>query len=239
LFTLQVDFALSLRDDFNGIRIKDDNCTFAINGQVFKPMRKPDGFYVFCGLGIDKIFLQVNHFHYHEYHEVFTLGSVDDASYRIKEVRLCRKYSAMHKNCEWYEVTGHHLPANSEVLAFARMEDHSGNDIIVDVDAESIRVMNSTSSPVSSLVGRRFTINLEDASTFFVTHKAPDMYKYYIKGGIPPPSEFQVLYAVYRSIIESDGTLFIPHITTESIFKFMYKERESDKWHSVSVVKGD
>jgi len=228
-----------LHDDFSGVRIKNDNCTFIINGQVFKPMRKPDGFYVFCGLGIEKIFLQVNHFHYHEYHEVFTLESVDNASFRIKEVRLCRKYSPMHKNCEWFEVTGHHLPANSEVLAFARVEDHSGNDIIVDVDSESIRVMNSTSSPVSSLVGRRFTINPEDVSTFFVTHKAPDMYKYYIKGDIPSSSKSQILYAVYRSITKPDGTLHIPHITNESIFKFIYKGGKSDKWHPVSISRDD
>ena len=160
------------------MRIKDDNCTFSINGQEFKPLRKPDGFYVFCGLGVDKIHLQVNHSYYHEYHEIFTLESVEDASFRTKEARLCRKYSVVHKNCEWFKVTGHHLPANSEVLAFARVEDHSGNDIIVDVDAESIRVINRTLNPISPLVGRRFTLSPEDISTFFVTHKAPDMYKY-------------------------------------------------------------
>jgi hypothetical protein len=246
LFSIKVDFALSLFDDFDGVRINDNSFTFIIDGQVFKPIRKSDGFYVFCGLNINgvldgifnEISLQIKHPHYHEHHENFILNSETSTStlFRIIKIRLQRKYSGRYRDCEWFEHINHSVPANSDVIGFAKVTDKAGKDVPVDSDTESLWISNA--HPRYPLLGRRFALNPEINSepTFIITQKAPNMHKYLIEGNIPAVKS-HILYAVYYSKTGPDGVLCIPHVHCERIIRYAYRERGMNEWVSVSVVE--
>jgi len=218
-----VDFVLSLYDDFNGKHIKEGSCSFTVDGKAFMPIKKPDGFYVFCDLGIEEISLKITHAHYHEYSEIFSLDSIDDASFRVKKVKLYRKYSNVHKHCEWYEAITHNVPTNSEVLAFAKVKGHSNSgiaDVIVNIDSNNLQILNHN-KPTLPLIGRRFTLNPEGINTFTITKKDSLTENYEIEGDVPPPTKSANLYTVYSAMTNLDGVLHIPHAPSESIYKYI------------------
>ena len=199
---------------------------------MFKPIRKPDGVYVFCDLGRqkdEKISLQVKHDNYHEHHEIFTINSI--VSSQLKEIRLLRKYLSKYIDCEWYKPSEHDAPVNSEIIAFSKVKDIDGNYISAMIDDGGLKITSNTGY-ISSMVGRRFTLNPEEKDTFIVTKQALSMQRCLIMGDVPH-TESQPLYVAYYSKTGLDGVLSIPYTHNESIYKYSYKNKNESKWVSV------
>ena len=203
---------------------------------MFKPIRKPDGVYVFCDLGRqrdEKISLHVKHDNYHEHRENFTINSMDNESSRLKQIRLLRKCLSKYTDCEWYKPNEHVIPANSKVIAFSKVKDSDGNHVSAKIDKDGLKITSNTGY-IPAMVGRRFTLNPEGEATFIVTKQVLTMQKCLITGDVPH-TESLPLYAVYYSKAGLDGALSIPYIHNENIYKYSYRDKSEKKWVSVYV----
>ena len=201
---------------------------------MFRPIKKPDGVYVFCDLGRQKdeeISLHIKHDNYHEHHEIFTINSMDNESSRHKQIRLLRKCLSKYTDCEWFKPNKYDIPANSEVIAFAKIKDINGNYVSAKIDDDGLKITSNTGY-IPSMAGRRFTLNPEGEVTFIVTKQALSMQRCLIMGDVPH-TESLPLYATYYSKAGLDGALRIPYTYNESIYKYSYRNKNENKWVSV------
>lgn len=165
----KVDFALLLYDEFNGAPITDPNVLFRWEGRNITPLRKREGFYVFCGLDCPEIALEISRPHYLKKNRRIIKNRLDPGNPVVRE-RLMRAYPGTFSDCEWLHGT---CPPDSEVLAFS--DDEQIKLQIQEDDGARIAVMGYATA---RLAGRRFAIERESGETFFFTQMlTPGVYR--------------------------------------------------------------
>ncbi len=99
MISLRADFILLLKDSYNGSVITGPEHTFLVNGIRITPIRKPEGYYVFSGLGdgVDSFSVIVMAEKYLPY-----LVSIDKVDQNPEPValRLYRKPNVYYGDCE-------------------------------------------------------------------------------------------------------------------------------------------
>ena len=201
MLDFKVDFALLLYDEFDGSAISDSNVVFRHEGKIITPLRKGDGFYVFCGIDRPEIEIAINRPHYHRKLKRVIKTRLDPG-YPVVSVRLTREYPGNFSDCQWLHGTG---PPNSEVLAF--WEDERLRLQSADEATSKLTIPRYVTG---GLVGRRFTMSMKSGETFILTRMtAPGIYLADRK--LPAPlSSGQPIIRAYRSVSGADGSYHIP-----------------------------
>jgi len=197
-----IDFALLLYDDFDGTPIRDANIIFRHEGRIVTPLRKREGFYVFCNLSGSEPELEINRPHYHRKLKRIIKNRLDPGN-PVVSIRLIRKYPGNFSDCDWLHGTG---PPGGGVCAVSSVEipirQQTGDD-----GACLLSILGSTAA---RLVGKRFAVDAKSGETFLITRMtAPGMYL--VQGAFPTaPKAARHMMRAYLSRIGSDGCWQIP-----------------------------
>jgi hypothetical protein len=152
-----VDFALLLSDEFDGSPIADPSVLFRHGGRLVTPIRKREGFYVFCGLGGKDIELEISRPHYFKLRRRIVENCLDPGN-PVETVRLTRRYPGNFTGCEWVEGEA---PPRSEVIAFAKEE------VRLQPGEEKNR-LTILGQRAGRLIGRRFAFKGKPFETFLL-----------------------------------------------------------------------
>jgi hypothetical protein len=227
LLDFQVDFALLLYDEFNGFAITDASVLFYHEGRILTPLRKREGFYVFRGLGIPEIDIEIRRPHYHPAHKRI-LKSCLDPGYPVEKVRLMRQHPGTFSDCDWFHGNA---PPEREVLAFAGEELKAG----VGEERNRITILGQSAG---RLLGRRFAPEKGKGETFLLTSLlAPGIYQADKELPASKKGAFSIVRA-YLSRSGSDGWYHIPveYGHSENITATAYDEGGRGKWVYASAT---
>ena len=218
MLTVKADFALLLYDEFNGSPINDANVIFRHEGRGVMPIRKREGFYVFCGLGGEETELEIVRPHYKKKTKRIYKNRLDPGN-PIVHVRLLREYPGNFSDCEWLDVSS---PPNSKVFALSGVEmqikQQSG-------DHSLLTVLGSTSA---MLVGRRFAPDVKNGETFVITRMtAPGVY---LTNREVPISNKARIARAYLSESGPDGRCMIPVEHGQKVAGTAYFDGRKSKW---------
>ena len=197
----KVDFALLLYDEFDGSAIADASVLFRCDGRMVTPLRKKEGFYVFCGLGGAEISVEISRPHYHKKQKRILKNRLDPGN-PVVRARLMREYPGTFADCEWLHGDG---PPNSEVLAFTQEE-----QIKLQVGEEDKSRLTVLGYATGNLVGRRFAPDKKSGDTFLITRMlAPGVYL--ADRALPfSPKGARPVIRAYLSRSGTDGRYHIP-----------------------------
>jgi hypothetical protein len=223
----KVDFALLRYDEFDGSAINDASVLFRYEGRLITPLRKREGFYVFRGLDVPEIDLEICRPHYHTAHKRI-LKSCLDPGYPVEKVRLTRSYPGTFSDCDWFHGNA---PPDTAILALA------GEQLKAQIGEEGNRITILGQS-AGRLLGRRFAPEKGKGETFLLTALlAPGIYQMDRELPASKKGAFSIVRA-YLSQSGSDGCYHIPVEYGHSglITATAYDERGNGKWVYASAT---
>jgi hypothetical protein len=218
--TSKIDFALLLYDEFDGSPISDANILFRHEGRILPPIRKSDGFYVFCGLGIPEIELEISRPHYRKKTKRIYTNRLDPGN-PVEHIRLMREGPGNFSDCQWLHTS---CPPNSKVFAVC------GVEMQIKQQENDKRLLVIPGSTAAMLVGRRFVPDVKNGETFIITQMVtPGVYL--TSRDIPVLSKAaRHIARVYLSESDSDGSCRIPVEHGQEIADTAYYDGGKKKW---------
>jgi hypothetical protein len=227
LLDFKVDFALLLYDEFDGSPITDPSVLFRYEGRLITPLRKREGFYVFRGLDLPEIELEICRPHYHIQHKKIRKSDLDP-HYPVEKVRLARTYPGVYSDCAWIHGNA---PPHAAVLAFA------GEELKAQIGEEPNRI-TILGQTAGRLLGRRFAPEKGKGETFLLTSiLAPGIYQTDRELPASKKGAFSIVRA-YLSRTDPDGSYHIPveYGHSELIRATAYEKGGNGKWVYASAM---
>jgi hypothetical protein len=216
--TCKIDFALLLHDEFDGAPINDAGVIFRHEGRVLTPIRKSEGFYVFCGLGLLETELEISRPRYLKKTKRIYKNRLDPGN-PVEYIRLMREGN--FSDCEWLHTSS---PPNSKVFAV------SGVKTQIKQHGEEKNLLSIPGGTAAMLVGRRFVADVKSGDTFLITRMVtPGVYL--TSRDIPASgSAARHIARVYLSQSDSDGRCRIPVEHGQEITGTAYYDGGKKKW---------
>ncbi len=221
----EVSFVLRLVDDFTGKNISGAVQGFYIKNGMVKPVRKPEGFYVFvdCEKRAD---LTIETTHYKT--RILPSKLLNEVSAPVITVRLYRKVGAVFGDCKW--ITGE---SQAEALVATLSHEVSGFTFsgIQQQDGKSVMYLSGYSN--ENLVGNCYTLGEEGNKSLFYILKQDDAGGYVISGDdIQSQQKGQKLQRVFSDISDINGKFAIPvnDTTKDSTGKTTVLKVEVSEW---------
>ena len=230
MLATKVDFALLLYDEFDGSAINDANVVFRHKGRLATPLRKREGFYVFRGIGLAEVELEISRPHY-KTEKVSILKSRLDKESPVERIRLLREYPGNFPDCDWVSIR---CPPDVAALVFTEENELKTGPPVLEEDGAKISLMGYKPG---RLLGRRYALNMKDGLTFVVEKLiAPGVYGI-DRAPAGKPGSGKMLYRAGLSRSGPDGCCRIPleQGGRYRVAGAAYWDKEESKWVSVSV----
>jgi hypothetical protein len=225
MITNEVRFALRLYDDFDGALINDAGVRFEVNGVRMVPLRKKDGYYVFCGAVSLPAAVTIERAHY-----LPTTLTVykEDESVPIEDVRLMRKAPGVWRDCVWLQAS---VLANTDVIALGEREVFR---IHATAEEEGVPQITLAASTFAPLPGRRFCAAGDADDSFLVLRMAaPGRYEC---DRLPKAGTKGSYVRAFCSRSDDKGLALVPVEDGEARPKQIQYKREAKKWAQQSAT---
>lgn len=227
MIVMEVSFAIMLQDDFSGSQILDDGHVFSVHGIRLRPLKKPEGFYVFTGLPVSST-LQIDSARYCPASVLIDSPSLTGD--RVQTVRLVRRGDIRFADCE--RLVGNDRPGR-EVYAFAA---HSPPLQLREAEGDRVVLEGFTTK---RLLGRCFAAGTGKSRELFVLREQLPDGSYRadpcLRKKHKPGTE---LMRAYRGICDRTGHFAIPVEPgdPERIGQAEAYDEEKDKWVCLSAT---
>lgn len=224
----RVSFALLLYDEFDGSPIRDSGVVFRAGGRIVTPLRKREGFYVFCGLE-PLLQLEILRPHFHRESVGICRAELDPA-YPLVRVRLLRAGAGMFPGCRWLQAD---CPEGSEVLAYG---EELARASAVEADEKGARLI-LTGFTTAVVTGKRLALDRNSGETFVATELlSPNAYridrvpKSFPRGGA-------AVHRAYLSRGDPGGVCCIPVEAGDGdLSQAIYRAKGEAQWVCVSAA---